>query len=229
MKAYFIDLDGVLIDSIDECWLVATTAYFGFVHSSSLIKNFFYKHRGLVGPPYQYFTLLDLIMNTSLDINGSTDDEISVQFKRLAKGYSQKTKLEIEKIFFETRVKFKKDMKYWLSLHKLTEYGEYLQNRPLENYFLITTKDRPSTNSLVSHFGLAFDDIYCNEEINEKGSKAAIIDSILENSKQFTSAVFVDDSVDHLELINNKLVNCYFADWGYGDRKSFEIFDKSLW
>ena len=229
MKAYFIDLDGVLIDSIDECWLVATKAYFGFVHSSPLIKNFFYKHRGLVGPPYQYFTLLDLTMNITEDLRGLTDDEISVQFKKLIKGYSQKTKLEIEKNFFETREKFKKDMEYWLSLHKLTEYGECLQKKSLENYFLITTKDKSSTDTLVSHFGLAFDEVYCNEEINEKGSKAAIIDSILENSKQFTSAVFVDDSVDHLELVNNKSVNCYFADWGYGNRQSFEIFDKSLW
>jgi len=229
VKAYFIDLDGVLIDSIDECWLVATKAYFGFVHTDPFIKNFFYKHRGLVGPPYQYFTLLDLIIRAAEDEKELSDDEISSQFKRLVKGYSHKKKLETEKIFFEKRGELKKDKRFWLSLHKLTEYGKYLQNRPLENYFLITTKDRSSVNALTSHFGLAFNEIYSNEDINEKGSKAIIIDSILESSEKFTTAVFVDDSPDHLELIDNKSVKCYFADWGYGNNESFEIFDRSLW
>ena len=49
----FLDFDGVIIDSIEECYQVSFETYYAyadFAFSRSEYKNLFYKYRGLVGP-----------------------------------------------------------------------------------------------------------------------------------------------------------------------------------
>ena len=50
---YFIDLDGVIIDSAKECYLVSKFVYYKnkkFSYDEDKYSKLFYKYRGLVGP-----------------------------------------------------------------------------------------------------------------------------------------------------------------------------------
>tara|TARA_B100001750_G_scaffold247279_1_gene272467 strand:- start:1048 stop:1737 length:690 start_codon:yes stop_codon:yes gene_type:complete len=229
VKSYFIDLDGVLIDSIDECWLTASKAYFGIVNEDARIKSFFYEHRGLVGPPFEFASLFKLAECLLGDPDSYNQKAIESKFKKINENSSYKEKEDFEAKFFLIRSDYKKNIDYWLGLHQLTDYGNFLRGKKLQDYFIITTKDRASTEDLMSHFELKFNHIYANSDVKEMGSKSLIIETFLERNNNYNRAIFVDDSVEHLKLCNSNIIDCYFADWGYGNNESFEIFDRSLW
>ena len=47
---------------------------------------------------------------------------------------------------------------------------------------------------------------------------------------QFDKAIFIDDAQEHLDTVFNKNVNCFFADWGYGQKnKKYKLFEKNYW
>ena len=49
---FFFDLDGVIIDSAKECYLISKLVYYNdkeFTYEENLYSKLFYKHRGLVG------------------------------------------------------------------------------------------------------------------------------------------------------------------------------------
>ena len=41
--------------------------------------------------------------------------------------------------------------------------------------------------------------------------------------------IFIDDAVGHLKTVTDKRVECYFADWGYGENDDYNVLDKSDW
>ena len=61
---YFIDLDGVIIDSAKECYLVSKFVYYKnkkFNYDEDKYSKLFYKYRGLVGPAGGFELLHSLI------------------------------------------------------------------------------------------------------------------------------------------------------------------------
>ena len=58
---YAIDLDGVIIDSIEECFINSMLTYNGINKKNNIEKILFYKNRGLVGPAFQYYYLMKSI------------------------------------------------------------------------------------------------------------------------------------------------------------------------
>ena len=79
----FCDLDGVLIDSRNECLEVIKNIFPSVVKNKSYIKNF-YLNRGLVDPPEDFLVLHEII--SKLDIN----KKISTQSFNIKKKLYQK-------------------------------------------------------------------------------------------------------------------------------------------
>ena len=72
-EAIFLDFDGVIVDSISECFCVSLDTYYhenNFKYDNDVYKNLFYKYRYLVGPVYQFMSLhkmLEKIINTEVN------------------------------------------------------------------------------------------------------------------------------------------------------------------
>ena len=89
----------------------------------------------------------------------------------------------------------------------------------------MTTKNRIATEALLSHYSISVESIYANDEIKTFGSKGKLISHLIDKEKA-NEAYFIDDSVFHLETVNDNRIKCFFADWGYGknrDSKPFEL------
>ena len=43
------------------------------------------------------------------------------------------------------------------------------------------------------------------------------------------NAIFIDDAIEHLETVADRRVDCYFADWGYGENKDYNVLSQSDW
>ena len=55
----FLDFDGVIVNSIDECYVVSKDVYFGyssFLYNEKEYKALFYKYRGSFAKYYIFLT-----------------------------------------------------------------------------------------------------------------------------------------------------------------------------
>jgi hypothetical protein len=227
MKAHFLDFDGVIVDSVDECYMVSKAAYFEISKETDFYDDFkplFYKYRGLVRPVEEFFYLYKAI-NLSLFI----DQDIKRNFSKLVNDATSDEKSRYEHSFFSHRNKLQKNIKTWLSLHRLSEYGHSLQGKNDKKIYIVTTKDKLSVVTLLNHFDIKVVDIFDTKDYKNYGNKGVIIKNIINSSTSISSGVFIDDSVEHLDTLKHEHVECYFADWGYGDNTTYPIYHSHLW
>lgn len=223
-KAVLLDFDGVLVDSIHECYEISRIAYSGFtnVFEEKKHKDLFYSFRWLVRPAQHYLALHKAIAEViATNKNESQLEEI---FHFYTTTVSEKDFELYEYTFFKTREFFQQNISLWLNQHSLTEFGKTLQNKPLEGYHVVTTKNKKSVELLLQHFQISIDSIYDKEDFRRLVDKGKMIDEIMKINS-YSEAIFIDDSVKHLEAVNNPNVKVYFADWGYdNDPGNFEIY-----
>ena len=220
----FLDFDGVIVDSIEECYLVSKKAYFGYANfpfPEFEYKDLFYKYRGLVRPPYEYMFLHKAI---ELHMQNKNHKVRKLFGKMISKG-PDKDSMFFEKEFFYIRDLFKSDnFDNWVSINPLTKFGKTLVGNQNPNVNIITTKNRDATESLLDYYNIPVSAIYANDEIKKIGSKGKVIKLILDKKKE-NSAIFVDDATEHLETVSDSRIQCFFADWGYGENTKFPIYN----
>ena len=95
-------------------------------------------------------------------------------------------------------------------------FGKNLISRNNEDIYIVTTKNRFATEALLSHHNISVKEVYTNDEVKEMGNKGMLISSLLDQEKA-SEAYFIDDSVSHLDTVDDNRIRCFFADWGYGE------------
>lgn len=211
---YCFDFDGVLCDSLDESLLTSYNAYFkGEVKSVAEIdpamRDFFYTHRYLVRPAGEYYVLFHAFEK------GETvfaED----RFLQLKLGLEREMHDHAER-FYAYRQRFKKDLEYWLGLHRLyPECVDFLRRRS-HRFFIVTNKDRESVVALARHHGYLHRiiDIYAREMGTDK---RVLLQKLIEDRKlnpPATRIIFVDDHAGTLGEVQQQPLELYQAAWGY--------------
>tara|TARA_Y200000002_G_scaffold373144_1_gene371810 strand:- start:6482 stop:7159 length:678 start_codon:yes stop_codon:yes gene_type:complete len=217
---YFLDLDGVIIHSIEECYIVSKEVYFkdkNFVYDEKVYKEIFFKYRGIVGPANEFEYLHYLIEKKIVDISYS----INSNFKIL----KLKKNDDFEKSFFSYREKLiEENFDKWINLNPLTDFGRKLVHRNDLIIYIITTKNRAATKILLDHYNIFYREIFSNEDVKKFKSKGNLIENIIKKY-DLKDVIFIDDLVDHLSSAKNLEIKTYFADWGYGENTNFNVFD----
>ena len=97
----FLDMDGVIIDSIEECYKVSKDTYFqdrAFIYSEDKYRKIFFKYRGYVRPPYEYFCLHDAIIK--FYDKQFEDIDFIKYFNNTSKKLQHEAKITFEETFF---------------------------------------------------------------------------------------------------------------------------------
>ena len=68
----------------------------------------------------------------------------------------------------------------------------------------------------MEYYDISYEKIYSVKDIKKFKSKGNLISNLIDKKKA-NSATFIDDSSEHLDSVTDKRINCYFADWGYGN------------
>ena len=219
----FLDFDGVIVDSIEECYIISKSAYFGysfFSYNEIEYKKIFYKYRGLVRPPHEY-----LILHKAIEIYiKDRSHDFKKLFKEILINTIDKDKQFFEKDFFYKRSLYQEDnFQAWINLNPLMPFGKTLINSNNIDVYIVTTKNKSATVALLDYYKIKVAGIYANDEIKSFGSKGELIKSLmLEKNQQ--EALFLDDAVEHLDTIKDDKVKCFFADWGYGKNSTYDIY-----
>ncbi|MGD8567760.1 MAG: hypothetical protein PVJ39_06710 [Gammaproteobacteria bacterium] len=224
----FLDFDGVVVDSIEECYQVSFETYFGyakFAFSEIEYKNLFYKYRGLVGPAREYLCLHRAIEEYLMIVNGEACDHINGLFHKAVAQVHVDEADNFEKKFFYTRSLYQeRDFYGWIELNPLTEFGKSLVNQVNDNVYIITTKNRHATEAILGYYRIPVKAIYANDEIKQARNKGALISELLDKNSE-EEAIFIDDNVAHLNSVKDNRVSCFFAGWGYGENTSYQEYE----
>ncbi len=208
---YALDLDGVLIDSIEECYQISILTYHGHEDVNKKEKELFFEYRGLVQPAFEFYYLMSSIKSFLKENNDNVEDI----FNNLRQ-YGRTEKADhFERTFFMNRRNFqKKDFESWIALNPLTDFGKYVQNKNPDNVFIVTTKNVYSAKAIIKYYNIYPDMVYGNNTIMEHGSKGLLLNTILLQSK-LNKMIFIDDAIEHLDTVENDNIKCIHATWGY--------------
>lgn len=214
MKAVFLDLDGVIVDSIQECCEVSLLTYWGFgplPESGGACRRLFRAARGLVGPAREFLFLQDAVAVCLADPAAS----LAEAFLAAKRGRDPGEVDRFEAMFFACRAFLRRDAARWFGLHALTAFGQSLVGRDLPRHYIVTTKDEESARLLLGHFGITVADVFGRDDFKRYGDKGALIAAVMDEHG-YDEAEFVDDNQDHLDAVKDPRVRLVFADWGYG-------------
>jgi phosphoglycolate phosphatase-like HAD superfamily hydrolase len=214
-SCFFLDFDGVICDSIPECFLSSYTAYRELLLGETVKavplrdKALFYAYRPFIRSGEDYLLIHDIIRRGV--VVGSQD-----AFDREIARAGKQRMAEYGRLFYRARENIlAADRQFWLDLNPLFPGMRELLLSAAENrdFYILSTKKPPFIREILLRRGIAWNTrriLFPGKE-----TKKDVIESIM-LSGGGGGAVFVDDQLDHLLVAaENKNIAGYLAAWGY--------------
>jgi hypothetical protein len=210
----FLDFDGVVCDSINECCATSSIAYYEFykgekpVSLPRRLKTGFSNLRPLVRRGEDYLFIQEII-EQGIAISGQEDFD-----DYCGKGGEGKAGL-FGRLFYKARsMLLREDRKYWMSLNPI--YAHMF--RPLRKaissprLYIISTKRRDFIRAIFQYWKISVRPGHVIDSGREK--KLSIISAILDK-RNMKRAIFVEDQIDHLVHNPDERIVPLLAVWGY--------------
>jgi len=213
------DVDGIILDSTDECLVVAWNAYQEYIGSNDFIRdisdadpdysNKFRKTRKYVRSMGEYLVVFEVDY-----------DQIKLQeeYEEILSRVSFDEIESFAKVFFNARNELKKmDYSHWLSLHRIYDGIRRLLlecNRGNDLY-IVTGKDKESVIDLLASIDVhvKLDRVLDKQSAGNKLESLRLISEIEAVDKD--KVKFIDDNVTHLIGPKEDGFNVVIGDWGY--------------
>ncbi len=217
---FISDFDGVVCDSVIECFVAAYNAY-GKLRNSSfqrvlnietipLEEREEFRRLRVYLKGAEDFTPLLMTMEQNLNI---TSQEAFNSFKE-----TQKEQLpeSVAAFYAERDFLLQHEKELWLSLNPLFEQvGQAFKQRDsFENLRVLTTKRQQDAYEIFQYQGIAFP----KEQIlyAKADDKSQRLPELLEsNQADFHESVYVEDQVDFLVASKKRNIGSFLTDWGY--------------
>lgn len=208
----FLDFDGVLCNSIDECFV---SSWLAFHHNGSepaavplAERRLFDSFRPFIRRGADYLLLQRCIADgTPLRSQADFDRELAEA--------GEERMAEYDRQFYEVRARLLAEQRsYWLALNR--PYARILA--PLRTVsarpgaYILSTKRADYIFEIVASWGIAWP----KERIVTTGAsdKGEHIGRLIHQA-QATAGTLIDDQIDHLNRITDGRVRRYLAAWGY--------------
>lgn len=210
---FFLDFDGVVCDSIPECFLSSHTAYKTLFRGETVTevslreKKLFYAYRPFIRSGEDYILIHDMIRR-------GVEVESQEIFDREIEKAGAGTMKEYGRLFYRAReALLASEREFWLDLNPLfagmAEILRAVASHP--NFYILSTKKPPFILEILSHNAVTWEEgrvLFPGDR-----TKKEVIESYLPPEKR---AIFVDDQLDHLlAAAKNPNIVCALAKWGY--------------
>lgn len=205
----FLDFDGVICDSVNECFVSSWMAYSQYRDSEPTAVSLseyqtFRDYRPFIRGGADYLLLQRCI---DLSIHLTTQDEFDEQVEVVG----ERGMDEFHRQFYAVRSELlKSDKSYWLKLNRFFPGVEQPLRSLTAEAWILTTKEASFAHEIITSQGFdwSLDKIICSG----KERKVEIIEKIIERDD---TAVFIDDQIDHFNGEVDPRISCYLASWGY--------------
>lgn len=231
-KIFIFDVDGVIVDSTDECLVVAWNAYLNYSKSTKSkismpeeAEESYAKHfrsiRNYVRSMDEYL----LVFNTTL--NEITSQE---KYEEKLSNLNKKDKDLYGEYFFESRKLLKRENKeQWLSLHHIYDgvIDLFKKIQSKFNVYIVTGKDKESVIDFLNYFRIEFSSNKIYDKSIAKNKLIALEEIAKIENIPNEDIFFLDDNVTHLVMPHKKGFNTILAKWGYGQKEHFALAKKN--
>lgn len=228
---YTLDFDGVICDSIHECFHNTYQA-FRVVRSEldlpsqpkTLWREKFYKHRGLVRPARNFYFLWNLIIE-NLEIGIST-----IEFEAHAAKYEDISRTFDEEFMYIRKKQLDFDSQTFLVQNPLFLGVKEIWDELPRPLYIVTAKDEGITKLILKYNGLNVDGVFGKGT----GHKHETLLRLAKSHEVAVSSVyFVDDNPEFVGEANSIGVKTALSNWGYGPYglglgKSLDSFEQVL-
>jgi phosphoglycolate phosphatase-like HAD superfamily hydrolase len=217
---FFLDFDGVICDSIPECFVSSYRAYRELLLGETIReiplrdKKLFYAYRPFIRSGEDYLLIHDMIRR-GLSINNQEEFDRDLAF------IGKEAMKEYGRLFYQAREEFlASDRTLWLDLNPLFPGMTEVLSKTAANpgFYILSTKKPPFIREILLHHGLDWNIgriLYPGER-----SKREVMEALMQKEDK---AVFVDDQLDHLLVASaNPGIAAYLASWGYVKRPWLE-------
>lgn len=212
-RLVFLDFDGVICDSLPECYAVSRAAYFSLYLGVAIPEpkaedeQTFRQLRPYIRRGGDYL-FIQHCLQRHLVIASQKDFDAVIQEEQ---GLDD----TFHELFYKARRELlASDPQRWHELNPLYPgLRQLLQTHGGDGDVLIlSTKEADFIARILAFNGIAWDSsrIYCSG----KERKLAFIDRVMDELGA-GQAVFVDDQIDHFKGTSTYPVRCLLADWGY--------------
>jgi phosphoglycolate phosphatase-like HAD superfamily hydrolase len=211
---YALDFDGVICDSIHECFQNTYQA-FRLLRSEldlppkpkALWRDKFYEHRGLVRPAKNFYLLWNLIID-ELEIEFST-----IEFETLAANLEDILILFDEGFMSIRKKQLDCDPQAFLAQNPLFPGVKEIWDELPRPLYIVTAKDERITKLILEFNGLIVDGVFGKGT----GHKYQTLLRLAKSHEIAVSDVyFVDDNPEFVSEADSVGVNTALSNWGYG-------------
>ena len=222
-KALILDFDGVICDSIDECFVCSWAAYFNLYlgrrpsYMPVTLRRDFARLRPLVRDGADFMLIQEML-------DKGTGASSQSEFDALARRAGEQKVRLFHELFYKARSEMlEKDRESWLSLnriypHVMSAFSIFSSGAPV---YVLSTKKAEFIAEILSARGVAMR----RDRILYSGSEKKV-DIVARVSAEggFAETMFVDDQIDHLlregaavgrETDNGTRIKVFLATWGY--------------
>ncbi|MBU0934375.1 MAG: HAD family hydrolase [Spirochaetes bacterium] len=209
----FLDFDGVVCDSLPECYAVSRTAFYrlhlGLAEpaESEYDQRHFRRLRPYIrrGGDYMF---IQLALSRGLDLRSQADFDALIAGQRELDDY-------FHTLFYQARTELlQTDPERWYRLNPLYPGMARLLARYSGNdrLLILSTKELAFIEKILAFNGIAWpaENSFCSG----KEQKLAYIDRIMDK-RAAARALFIDDQVDHFKGESTHELRCLLAEWGY--------------
>lgn len=209
-----LDFDGVLCDSIDECFVTGYNAYYSAkintpVEAPTENYRFFCHHRYLVAPADDFFLLFYAFERGIGELNRGTFEQLKALTISMRANFTSN--------FFQHRNTRKQESTHWASLHRMYQQSSLVLLDTFPKFYIVTTKDRDSIERLAAVHGYVHKllGIYSREISVDKLTLFENLFSDANINPANQRVIFVDDNQEHLEKVRILPLDSFLAGWGY--------------
>lgn len=214
----FIDFDGVICNSADECLVSSWIGYYRYylqeepTHVPVSLRKRFLQYRSFIRSGEDYLLIQELI-DHSIDI--ADNKQFDAQRKRTGID-----KMNIYKHYFYQARDYllKTDYAYWLKLNTIYPFLKKALKNALkkDNIHILSTKKEKYIIETLENYSISI----APERIHysSNSDKLSFISDFLSGSF-YTNAILIDDQIDNLKENTNSSITVYLALWGFIDTK----------
>jgi phosphoglycolate phosphatase-like HAD superfamily hydrolase len=227
-EVFVFDVDGVIVDSTDECLVVAWNAYIDYIKSNKIKIMSISDAEDSYSKHFRSIRNYVKSMDEYLVVFNSLENEITSQsvYDRVLLSQNKDDLEKFGKCFFNARKELKdKNYNHWLALHHIydgiIEFFKFIQLN--YNVYIVTGKDKESVIDFLNFFDIEFDfnKIY---DKNIAKNKLLGLEDISKKEKLDNSKItLLDDNIMHLLLPKQNGFKVILANWGYGFEEHFKI------
>lgn len=211
----FLDFDGVICDSIDECLV---SSWYGYYHLYKeqqpvgvppILKERFLRLRPFIRSGEDYMVIQELLA-ADIKINNQLDFDRQLEI-------AGKQKLELFKtLFYRARTYYLKEQPYyWFSLNPI--YGHlksklsFLGASP--HFYILSTKKADFILAILKNNGITMN----RENIiySAAQQKLSLIGAMLDKKNAASRALLLDDQIEHLSGNRDPRIQTFLCLWGY--------------